>query len=361
MKISIKNLKGDKFDLDVEGTDSVLSVKEKIKEQNSVEPERQKLILAGKILNNEATLESLEVQEGSTLVIMISKPKPEPRAQEQRQPEPQALSQGAQQPPTQPPSQGPSQPSQQDSSQPASAFSQHASALVTGQELEDTIMRIMEMGFEREQVVKAMRAAFNNPDRAIEYLMTGIPETPEPQQPAAQPQQSSGAEGNPLAFLLQNPMFMQLRQMIQQNPQIIQPLLGQLQQSNPELAQMIMQNQEAFMRLIQEPLPEQTPQIDPNLIAGLPRPPQADEGAQQPGQQPRNVIQLTPEEAQKVENLAELGFDPRDALEAFLSCDKDEAMAAEMLFTHYDPLGMQPEEGEAPQDQPPEGEEQGGQ
>lgn len=48
-----------------------------------------------------------------------------------------------------------------------------ASNLVAGSNLEATVQQIIDMGggsWDRDTVVRALRAAFNNPERAVEYL-----------------------------------------------------------------------------------------------------------------------------------------------------------------------------------------------
>lgn len=52
-------------------------------------------------------------------------------------------------------------------------YDQAASNLVAGSTLEGTIQHLLDMGggiWDRDTVVRALRAAFNNPERAVEYL-----------------------------------------------------------------------------------------------------------------------------------------------------------------------------------------------
>ena len=44
-----------------------------------------------------------------------------------------------------------------------------------GSEYEGMVANLMGLGFPHEKVVDALKAAFNNPDRAADYLFNGIP------------------------------------------------------------------------------------------------------------------------------------------------------------------------------------------
>lgn len=52
-------------------------------------------------------------------------------------------------------------------------YGQAASNLVAGNNLEATVQQIIDMGggsWDRDTVIRALRAAYNNPERAVEYL-----------------------------------------------------------------------------------------------------------------------------------------------------------------------------------------------
>mmetsp|Transcript_10648 Transcript_10648/g.14744 ORF Transcript_10648/g.14744 Transcript_10648/m.14744 type:complete len:329 (+) Transcript_10648:80-1066(+) len=55
-----------------------------------------------------------------------------------------------------------------------------------------------------------------------------------------------------------------------------------------------------------------------------------------PEQRPR-VVRLTREEADAVNRLTELGFSRDDAAQAYLACDKNESLAANLLFDGFEP------------------------
>lgn len=64
---------------------------------------------------------------------------------------------------------------------------------------------------------------------------------------------AAGGQGlGNLDFLRNNPQFQQLRQVVQQQPQMLEPILQQLGAGNPQLAQLISQNPQQFLALLGE-------------------------------------------------------------------------------------------------------------
>jgi UV excision repair protein RAD23 len=125
--------------------------------------------------------------------------------------------------------------------------------------------------------------------------------------------------GGNLDFLRNNPQFQQLRQIVQQQPQMLEPILQQVGAGNPQLAQLIASRPEEFLELLAE---------DHDDDAALP-----------PGAQ---AIQVTEEEREAIERLCRLGFERDLVIQAYFACDKNEELAANFLFD-------QPEDDDAAQ------------
>ncbi|KAF7532339.1 hypothetical protein G7Z17_g13652 [Cylindrodendrum hubeiense] len=73
MKVTFKDLKQQKFTLDVEPSELISAVKEKISAEKGWDPKLQKLIYSGKILKDEETVGSYSIEEKGFVVCMVNK------------------------------------------------------------------------------------------------------------------------------------------------------------------------------------------------------------------------------------------------------------------------------------------------
>lgn len=72
MLIKVKTLTGKEIEIDIEPTDKVERIKERVEEKEGIPPQQQRLIYSGKQMNDEKTAADYKIQGGSVLHLVLA-------------------------------------------------------------------------------------------------------------------------------------------------------------------------------------------------------------------------------------------------------------------------------------------------
>lgn len=289
MKVFVRTLTNQKYELDVDPDAKIELVKDLIhKEHNLGEPASQKLIYSGKILKDDQSLNDAKIREGGFIVLMIKKESPatsKPAVSESKSaevaPQPEA------------------------SVAPVPVAASPAAA--------DVEAPAADPGHEPEDDEDDDDAADAN-GNAMDWLAEGG-DGDEELDPAQVAEILNG-----LALLLQ------------EQPELADQLVEALVHMFPHLSGQL-QNRDNIMQALQEP--EVLSRVV-ELMGALGGMEEFEEGDEHDHDHQEHVVHLTEEEMSAIGRLETLGFSRALCVQAYLLCDRNEDLAASYLFDNMD-------------------------
>ena len=290
MHLLLKNLKQQEYQIEIESDQkTVKDLKLEIEKVHNFDSSCIKLLHSGVVLEDAKTLEEYKIKEGNVIIMMLLKPKkveakPEPNQKEELQQQ---------------------EPPKNEENKPQPQYTEQINALV-------------DMGYEKEKVERAIKAANGSIDLAVELLHEDqIPNQNEPNTGNANSNIPSSSNSNLPEELKKNASI--IKCLCMNNPEKLPSILTNLKEHSPQLFELIKQHEEDFKNLLVSPLSEEDIRNFQSIQQELRRP-------------PGHSIRLTKEESDAVKRLQELGFSQADAVQAYFACDKNEEMAANFLF-----------------------------
>nr|VDD33614.1 unnamed protein product [Brassica oleracea] len=346
MKIFVKTLKGDRFEIQVSPEDSVGDVKKNIETVMGVTAypaAEQVLIHKGKVLKDETTLEANNFSEKS--IIGVIKKKPASTGTSTASASLTALVHAA-------------HPSSTATETPVTPTEPAWDAASNGNYesiSESNIQQILEMvrgAWSREAVAYALCLAYNDLNKALEYIYFGIPVqsedhyTTEGTQEQTQEPEETDLEWS-LDSLRHTPEFEYLRALVQSDPSLLMEFLLMLKKQNPPFFRLIQDNKADFLRLLLERPQEPNNGWDSGNQVGESEETKVEElqadktnnpnnggvGGNQVGESKDTEVEVaTPEDYELIERLEALGFERGDAAVAFFACNRNVQVAANHLL-----------------------------
>ena len=227
MKLILKNLKQVQYNVEMESEkNTIKDLKNEIEKLHGFDSNQIKLLHNGKVLEDAKTLEEYQIKEENVIIMMNTKPKAKPNPQSTEE--------------AKPPSPKKEEPPKKEEEKPNTENSAQVNQLV-------------EMGYEKEKVEKALKAANGNIQLAIEFLTTGvIPEPSSNNQPSQYQSQSNNSGSTLPQELKKYASFIKV--VCHDQPEKILSILNGLKQRNPALISLIKEKEEEFKSYLVAPI-----------------------------------------------------------------------------------------------------------